>query len=51
MLSVSKVCLCPSTRAVAQILRDEAVLWGKTRTQIARRPFATRESILIELEK
>lgn len=51
MLSVSKICLGPSTRAVAQILGDEAALWDGTRTQIARRPCATRESILIELDK
>lgn len=51
MLSVSKVCLGPSARAVAQILGDEAALWGETRAQIVRSPFATRDLILIELEK
>ena len=51
MLSVSKVCLGPSTAAVAQNLSEEAALWGKFTTLIARKAFATRESILIELER
>ena len=51
MLSVSKVCLGPSTAAVAQILDNEPALWDKSTTQIVRKAFATRESILIELER
>ena len=51
VLTVSRICQSRSTAAVAQFLSNETALWGTVRTQIAPKAIATRESILIELEK
>ena len=51
VLAVSRIRLSGSTAAVAHFFVDEIALWGHFRTQIDPRVFATRESVLIELEK
>lgn len=51
MWSVSKVYLVTSTTAVAQSLGDDTALRCSFTASMTRKAFATREQILIELEK
>lgn len=50
MSSVSKVCLGPSTAAVAQIVGDRLALRSRFTILIIRKAFATRESVFKDLQ-